>query len=249
MKARLVFAIATLLAVLAIGLAALMQIQQGDSHSVEAGRLERNGSTVTVDMTAEQWSFNPSAITVRQGDTVTIRMVSRDVPHGFAVEGYPGVLTQFLSPDRVTTLRFTATREGRFVFFCNVFCGEGHPFHRGVLTVTKDSGSVAIETAILSQSSRGGEFHISVRNTGNVSLRDVKVALEYPKGIKWKDQPPSAFILSPTLGPQKAVSRTFMFESEGLAYSGEYIVTVSGLLDGLIQEFSLGLPVTMTRGR
>jgi cytochrome c oxidase subunit 2 len=39
-------------------------------------------------------------------------------------------------PDKTTTLRITADKVGKFDFFCDVFCGDGHEDMAGVIVVT-----------------------------------------------------------------------------------------------------------------
>lgn len=104
-------------------LAAACQVQPG-------GRREH---LVEVDMTTEQWAFDPAVLRVRQGDTVVLRIESLDIVHGFGLPEF-GV-GRSTPPGRVTTIRFVADRPGTYTYFCTVFCGTGHPGHRGRLIV------------------------------------------------------------------------------------------------------------------
>ena len=68
-------------------------------------------------MTTKQWEFEPNQLIVEQGQIVTIRLVSTDVPHGFAIteyniqisiepedpEGYYGIANVFLSTETLPT--------------------------------------------------------------------------------------------------------------------------------------------------
>jgi heme/copper-type cytochrome/quinol oxidase subunit 2 len=87
----------------------------------------------TIRVEASQFSYSPSVISVHQGDTVTIELVSRDVVHGLYVDGY-GVSTE-ADPGQVRTLTFVASRPGSFRIRCNVTCGAMHPFMIGKLNV------------------------------------------------------------------------------------------------------------------
>ncbi len=114
--------------------------------------------TVEIEMVAKQWFFdailvnstdpNAHAITipttdsfanttilVSKGDLVIIRFRTGDVPHGFAIRGYPDVGPYEVTPGQIVTIRFTANQAGTFIFYCTVFCGPGHPDHRGTLIV------------------------------------------------------------------------------------------------------------------
>lgn len=89
--------------------------------------------THTISMIAKQWAFEPSKITVKQGDTVILDVISTDVDHGFLLPGY-GINLE-LKPGQTKTVTFVATKKGTFTFSCNVFCGSGHGSMKGSLVV------------------------------------------------------------------------------------------------------------------
>ncbi len=114
--------------------------------------------TVEIDLTAKQWffeatlvsstdpnasattihtstSFANTTIVVRKGDLLIIHLRTGDVPHGFAINGYPDVGPYEVTPGQTVTFRFTANQAGLFIFYCTVFCGPGHPNHKGTLMV------------------------------------------------------------------------------------------------------------------
>lgn len=93
----------------------------------------RREHVVEVEMTTEQWEFGPPVLRVRQGDTVVLRIESLDVVHGFGLPEFR--VDQPTPPGRVTTIRFVADKPGTYTYFCTVFCGTGHPDHRGTLIV------------------------------------------------------------------------------------------------------------------
>ena len=84
-------------------------------------------------MTAKQWEFVPSVITVNKGDKVKLIIKSIDVTHGFALPDF-GV-SKNLEPGKEVTVEFTADKTGEFTFFCNVICGAGHREMKGTLKV------------------------------------------------------------------------------------------------------------------
>lgn len=86
---------------------------------------------------ASQFSYSPSVITVNQGDTVTLELVSTDVVHGLYVDGY-GVSVQ-ADAGQTKTLTFIADRSGSFRIRCNVTCGAMHPFMIGKLNVGENT--------------------------------------------------------------------------------------------------------------
>ena len=91
--------------------------------------------TVEITMDAYQWRYSYCSITVYEGQTVMVTLQSLDVPHGFAIDGYPEVGSIHISPNAQSVVKFTADKTGTFTYYCTVFCGEGHPLHKGQLVV------------------------------------------------------------------------------------------------------------------
>jgi len=85
------------------------------------------------DMTARQWSFEPSTITVKKDDKVRLNIKNEDVTHGFALFEFD--VNERLAPGKTTTIEFTADKTGEYVFFCSVPCGKGHKDMKGKLIV------------------------------------------------------------------------------------------------------------------
>ncbi len=86
-----------------------------------------------ISITAQQWQFTPSTITVKKGDKVKITLTSKDVTHGFNLPAY-GINEQ-IQKDKNTVVEFTADKAGTFPFACAVFCGSGHGKMSGTLVV------------------------------------------------------------------------------------------------------------------
>lgn len=84
-------------------------------------------------MTARQWEFEPSTITVNRGDRVRLKITSEDVAHGLAIPQFK--VNSRLEPGQETVVEFTADQNGTFTFFCSIFCGAGHSGMRGTLVV------------------------------------------------------------------------------------------------------------------
>lgn len=85
------------------------------------------------DMIAKQWSFEPGNISVKQGDTVRLRVKSVDVTHGIAIPDFN--VNKSLTPGETVTVEFVADKKGTFTFFCSIFCGVGHANMKGTLVV------------------------------------------------------------------------------------------------------------------
>lgn len=84
-------------------------------------------------MTAKKFEFDPAEITVKQGETVRLKITSLDVTHGFSLPDFN--VDQQLEPDKEVTVEFVADKKGTFTFSCSVLCGAGHKEMKGTLTV------------------------------------------------------------------------------------------------------------------
>jgi len=88
-----------------------------------------------------QWS--PKSITVRQGETVRLRLVSEDVVHGFALKAY-GIEVDEVYPGKVKTIEFVADKPGTFLFVCTIVCDPGHRHMEGEIIVAAQGGQPAV---------------------------------------------------------------------------------------------------------
>lgn len=96
------------------------------------------GEDVEIDVISleNQWVFKPSGIKINKCDKVTLNIFNEDdYDHGFAIDVF-GV-NKRLNPNSVTTINFTASKAGEFLFYCSVPCGEGHFDHKGTVEVVK----------------------------------------------------------------------------------------------------------------
>ena len=90
-------------------------------------------SVKSFSLTAKNWEFVPSTITVNKGDTVKLTITATDVTHGFFLADFNVSAT--LEPNQPKTVQFVADKTGTFSFRCSVFCGDGHSGMRGTLIV------------------------------------------------------------------------------------------------------------------
>ena len=84
---------------------------------------------------ARKFEYEPREIRLKKGEPVTLEFTSLDVPMGFNSADF-NVRADIL-PGKVTSLLFTPDKAGKFVFFCDVFCGNGHEEMEGALIVTE----------------------------------------------------------------------------------------------------------------
>ncbi len=83
---------------------------------------------------AQIWLFNPREISVPVGSTVTFYITSKDVQHGFKLEG-TNVNMQIV-PGQVSKLSYKFEKAGTYNWVCHEYCGIGHAAMFGTLTVT-----------------------------------------------------------------------------------------------------------------
>lgn len=84
----------------------------------------------TIAITASRFTFEPSEITVKKGEPVTLVIKSMDVSHGLKIEEL-GVKTEVKKGQSVD-VNFTPEELGTFEGKCAHFCGKGH----GSMTLT-----------------------------------------------------------------------------------------------------------------
>ena len=88
-----------------------------------------------IHIKAKKFDFSPDSITLKKGEPVVFEISSADREHGFNLRAF-GVRTN-VSPGKVSRIRFTPDKTGKFTFSCDVFCGDGHEEMTGTVTVTE----------------------------------------------------------------------------------------------------------------
>jgi cytochrome c oxidase subunit 2 len=84
-------------------------------------------------MTAKNYEFDPSVITVKKGEKVRLIITATDRDHGIKLDAFD--VNQVLKKGDPTTIEFTADKAGTFEFKCSVYCGLGHRKMKGKLVV------------------------------------------------------------------------------------------------------------------
>jgi cytochrome c oxidase subunit 2 len=85
--------------------------------------VEPDGS-ITVRAIGQQYSFTPDCILVPTGTTVTFRMTSADVVHGFLITDTN--INLMLVPGYISTITARFDTQGDRHMPCHEFCGVGH---------------------------------------------------------------------------------------------------------------------------
>jgi cytochrome c oxidase subunit 2 len=88
-----------------------------------------------IKVSARRFTFNPSNITLKKGETVDIELKTEDVLMGFNVPDFNA--RSDIPPGQVMHLQLTPDKVGSFVFLCDIFCGSGHETMNGTITVTE----------------------------------------------------------------------------------------------------------------
>lgn len=81
-----------------------------------------------------QFSFTPSAITVKKGEKVKITVTSKDVTHSLLIPEF-NVNSGPVAKGQSGAVEFVADKAGAFEFRCAVVCGAGHKDMKGTLVV------------------------------------------------------------------------------------------------------------------
>jgi len=103
---------------------------------------------ISIKVMARKYAYDPPVIRLNQGDRVTIYFSSKDVTHGFYLEGYD--IDAHVTPEekpllrhpsiekdykQVENIQFVADKSGKFRYRCSVTCGFMHPFMLGEMVV------------------------------------------------------------------------------------------------------------------
>jgi len=77
-----------------------------------------------IDITAQRFSFTPSQITLKKGETVKLRLTSQDVTHGFFSR--PLKVDEDIEAGDAKEITLTPQTAGTYTIICDHFCGVGH---------------------------------------------------------------------------------------------------------------------------
>lgn len=88
-----------------------------------------------VSVSADRFSFNPSRVTVKQGQLIEFVLTSDDTDHGFRIAGTSIDVAIPPSGAGEVRVRFLAREKGKYVFDCSRPCGAGHNIMRGEIVV------------------------------------------------------------------------------------------------------------------
>jgi cytochrome c oxidase subunit 2 len=87
-----------------------------------------------IKIAARKFTFSPSVIHLKKGETVILELTSSDRTHGFEAPDLG--LDATIKPGAPIRIKVTPTKTGTFSFHCNVFCGDGHEDMNGTIVVS-----------------------------------------------------------------------------------------------------------------
>ena len=87
-----------------------------------------------IKVVARKFVFTPDTISIKKGETVELELTTEDVVMGFNVPDLK--VRSDIIPGRVSRLRITPDKVGKFDFYCDMFCGSGHEEMAGMIVVT-----------------------------------------------------------------------------------------------------------------
>lgn len=93
-----------------------------------------NNHLYRVFAVASMWQFEPSDIKIPAGSEVDIYLSSKDVVHGFNIADKNVNMMAVYGSINKTTVRFD--KPGEYSITCHEYCGVGHQFMQGKITVT-----------------------------------------------------------------------------------------------------------------
>jgi cytochrome c oxidase subunit 2 len=88
-----------------------------------------------ITIVAERFTFNPSKVTVKQGELIEFVLTSDDTDHGFRIPSAGIDLAIPQSGKGEARVRFIAREKGTVTFECSRPCGAGHNLMRGTVVV------------------------------------------------------------------------------------------------------------------
>ncbi|TSC57118.1 MAG: cytochrome c oxidase subunit II [Candidatus Peregrinibacteria bacterium Greene0416_62] len=125
------------------------QIVSGDDDQVPAtedtgGNGETGGAMVPsskapaasvrmVEITASNFAFTPSMITVKKGEEVTLNLIGESGIHGIGIPGFG--ISQRVDLGQTVSIAIPTDTAGTFDFKCNVPCGSGHKEMKGTIVI------------------------------------------------------------------------------------------------------------------
>lgn len=98
-------------------------------------KLFANNTSNTIRITAKKYTYQPSRIELKKGESVILELVSQDRLHGFNIPEL-GIRADIL-PGQTARVKITPEKAGTYTFMCDIFCGEEHSDMNGRIIVVE----------------------------------------------------------------------------------------------------------------
>ncbi len=103
-------------------------------RAFEQAKVEQlDAKTYRIFAVASMWRFEPAEIQIPAGSTVDLFLVSKDVVHGFHIYEKNVNMMAIYGALNKTTVTFE--KPGIYDIVCHEYCGIGHHFMKGQITV------------------------------------------------------------------------------------------------------------------
>jgi cytochrome c oxidase subunit 2 len=91
---------------------------------LSGSRARAEGEPKVIAVTAKRFEFLPHELKLKKGETVTLRITSEDVEHGFFNRKMK--IDTDIAAGQSADVTITPDQEGKFIIICDHFCGSGH---------------------------------------------------------------------------------------------------------------------------
>lgn len=92
--------------------------------AVAAGPQAKPEAAQVIEIHAKKFSYSPSQITLRKGETYKLHLTSDDVPHSLRIKDLD--FKALMQPGTFNDVLFTPEQVGDFRADCGIYCGTGH---------------------------------------------------------------------------------------------------------------------------
>ena len=97
------------------------------------GTYEVSPGKYQVVMVAFAWGYQPNQVKIPVGSQVTFKITSRDVTHGFYLEGTN--INLMILPGQIAEAKVTFSQPREHIYICHEYCGVGHQAMAGKVVV------------------------------------------------------------------------------------------------------------------
>ena len=101
--------------------------------AVPALRVSAAAPARVIEIKAKKFEFSPNQLTLKKGETVTLRLMSEDRVHGFFQRAL-GIDSE-IDPAKPSDVTVTPTAPGTYQVICDHYCGYGHGNMNMTITV------------------------------------------------------------------------------------------------------------------